>query len=150
MKKLINKLMCNSQNSVNIKQTAHTNIIDNNNILTETQNIENLNNKILTLKQKIDKLETRKQYYKSKYEELQHIEKLSSYYICNICFVNQKNILFMPCSHFVSCLDCMNNSCDSIMNSIKDNELSSTELMESRYKCPICRITVEYYKDIYT
>jgi rubrerythrin len=164
MKKLINKLMCNSQNSVNIQQNEYTNLItETSNIplietetstesITEnkTKTIENLNNIIKKLTNKIDKLEKKIQEYKLKYEELQHIERLSSHYICNICLVNPKNVLFMPCGHFVSCLDCMNSSCDAISNSLTDIEQTSTEYIESRYKCPMCRITVEYYKDIYT
>lgn len=29
--------------------------------------------------------------------------------ICNICFENEKNILFLPCKHLCSCIDCSKN-----------------------------------------
>lgn len=75
---------------------------------------------------------------------------MSSYYICNICLVNPKNVLFMPCGHFVSCLNCM-NSCNAIINSLNETVTSTTtEFLESRFKCPMCRITVEYYVDIFS
>lgn len=56
----------------------------------------------------------------------------------------------MPCGHFVSCLNCM-NSCNAIINSLNETVTSTTtEFLESRFKCPMCRITVEYYVDIFS
>lgn len=42
--------------------------------------------------------------------------------ICKICYVNQVNVMFLPCGHIVSCVDCA----------------------EALKQCPICRKEIEY------
>jgi hypothetical protein len=111
--------------------------------------IDYYNNNIEILTKEIEE-------YKLKYEELHTYETLSDYYLCNICCVNPKNLIFAPCGHFTTCDSCYFNLVNlSKTNSQIDNNTTGIEnnlnshINNSVIKCPICRKDIDTVKNIF-
>ena len=49
--------------------------------------------------------------------------------LCIICNTNRRNVLLIPCNHFILCSDCHQRSCEIAVN----------EIGSHRVRCPVCR-----------
>ena len=47
--------------------------------------------------------------------------------MCKICFDNKANVIFVPCGHFMSCVEC-GSKCDT---------------------CPICRVQINLAQEVF-
>jgi hypothetical protein len=93
----------------------------------------------------ITELNNRVEYYKSKYEDLQMLENITDYYLCNICYVNPKNLILNPCNHFSMCDKCYINLSKQIQNrSNGDNGNNGDNVY-----CPMCRKKVDNVINIF-
>jgi len=68
-----------------------------------------------------------KEFAKSNFELKGNLNLEKEKYLCNICYNRTKNIIMVPCYHFVSCKTC------------------SSKLE----KCPMCRRDIEYVLQLY-
>jgi hypothetical protein len=103
-------------------------------------------------KNQIEELNNQIEEYKAKYEELHTIDTLSEYYLCNICCVNPKNLIFSPCNHFSMCDMCYFNFVALAKEqNIENNEYDNNDVVISNpiIKCPICRMDVKDVKNIF-
>jgi hypothetical protein len=122
--------------------------------------IEYYNNEINKLvnyyNNEIDKQREELQFYKDKYDELHTIETLSDYYLCNICCVNPKNLIFQPCNHFSLCDGCYFNLLNLAKQSMVPNQeldddgnINSSNTLIPIVKCPLCREDIKDIKNIF-
>ena len=67
-------------------------------------------------------------YLDEKFDEVVYSSEDNSKVICNICFTNRRNVLYIPCRHMISC-----NSCSLKMDK----------------KCPYCCQDINEFINVY-
>ena len=53
------------------------------------------------------------------------LENDNAYQVCQICTVNKRNVVILPCSHSITCIKCFKAICNS------------------SNKCPVCRTDIK-------